>query len=87
MDKNIKQIFDNYDSMDVGVEIKKYPEDNIKVFSKKRLLIELIRNKNKPLFDYYKEIISSYRRETSEDKSSDGDNSAGGIIDEFTRGA
>jgi hypothetical protein len=61
-DKNVKQIFDNYDSMDMGVEIKKYSGDDIQVFSKERLLIELIRNRNKLSFDYYKEIISSYRR-------------------------
>jgi hypothetical protein len=65
-DKNIKQIFDNYDSMDIGVEIKKYSGDDIRVFSKERLLIELIRNRNKLPFDYYKEIISSYRRLTDE---------------------
>jgi hypothetical protein len=29
-------------------------------------LIELIRNKSKLPFDYYKEIISSYRRRTDE---------------------
>jgi hypothetical protein len=48
--------------MDMGVEIKKYSGDDIQVFSKERLLIELIRNRNKLPFDYYKEIISSYRR-------------------------
>jgi hypothetical protein len=65
-DRNVKQVFDNYDSMDMGVEIKKYSGDDIRVFSKERLLIELIRNKNKLPFDYYKEIISSYRRLTDE---------------------
>jgi hypothetical protein len=65
-DKNVKQIFDNYGSMDIGVEIKKYSGDDIRVFSKERLLIELIRNRNKLPFDYYKEIISSYRRLTDE---------------------
>jgi hypothetical protein len=52
--------------MDIGVEIKKYSGDDIWVFSKERLLIELIRNRNKLPFDYYKEIISSYRRLTDE---------------------
>jgi hypothetical protein len=65
-DKNIKQIFDNYDSMDIGVEIKEYSGDYIQVFSKERLLIELVRNRNKLPFDYYKEIISSYRRLANE---------------------
>jgi hypothetical protein len=65
-DKKVKQIFDNYGSLDIGVEIKHYSGDDIRVFSKERLLIELIRNKNKLPFDYYKEIISSYRRLTDE---------------------
>jgi hypothetical protein len=64
--RNVKQIFDNYNSMDIGVEVMKYSGDDIQVFSKERLLIELVRNKNKLPFDYYKEIIYSYRRETSE---------------------
>ena len=62
LDKNVKQIFDNSNSMDLGVEIIKYSCDDIRVFSKERLLIELIRNKNKLLFDYYKEIIGNYRK-------------------------
>ena len=61
-DKNVKQIFDNYASMDIGVEIINYEGDDVKVFSKERLLIELIRNKNKFSYDYYKEIIGNYRR-------------------------
>ena len=61
-DKNIKQIFDNNNSMDLGVELLKYNGDDILVFSRERLLIELIRNKCNLPFDYYKEIISSYRR-------------------------
>jgi hypothetical protein len=52
--------------MDIGVEIKKYSGDDIRVFSKERLLIELIRHRNKLPFDYYKEIISGYRRLTDE---------------------
>jgi hypothetical protein len=42
--------------------VKKYSGDEIKVFSKERLLIELVRNKNKLPFDYYTEIIFSYCR-------------------------
>lgn len=61
-DKNVKQIFDNYKSMDLGIEIKEYSGDKIYVFSKERLLIELVRNKHKLPFDYYKEIVSNYRR-------------------------
>lgn len=32
------------------------------IFSKERLLIELIRNRRQFSFDYYKEIIGNYRR-------------------------
>lgn len=60
-DKNIRQIFDNNNSLEIGVEIKKYNGDNIRIFSKERLLIELIRNKINFSFDYYKEIIGNYR--------------------------
>ena len=48
--------------MDLGVELLKYNGDDILIFSRERLLIELIRNKCNLSFDYYKEIISSYRR-------------------------
>lgn len=45
----------------LGVEEKTVNGTTIKLYSKERLLIELIRHKNKLPFDYYKEIISSYR--------------------------
>lgn len=48
--------------MDIGVEIINYCGDDIRVFSKERLLIELIRKKNKMPFDYYKEILRNYRK-------------------------
>ena len=34
----------------------------INIYDKERMLIELIRNKNQIAFDYYKEIISNYRK-------------------------
>lgn len=65
-DKNVKQIFDNSSCMDIGVEIIRYSGADIRIFSKERLLIELIRNRSKLPFDYYKEIISNYRKLTGE---------------------
>ena len=62
VDKSFKQIFDNNNSLDIGVEIINYCGDDIRVFSKERLLIELIRKKNKMPFDYYKEILRNYRK-------------------------
>ena len=38
----------------------------IRVYDKERMLIELIRNKNKLPYDYYKEIIGNYRNIISE---------------------
>ncbi|MDO5572476.1 MAG: hypothetical protein Q4G60_00685 [bacterium] len=61
-DKNVTQIFDNNNSMDLGVEILNYNGDDVRVFTKERLLIELIRNKNSLSYDYYKEIIKNYRK-------------------------
>lgn len=59
--KHIKQLFDNNNSLDFGVETIQYCGDEIKVFTKERLLIELIRYKSKLPYDYYKEIINNYR--------------------------
>lgn len=61
-DKKVKQCFDNYASMDIGVELMVYNGDEIRVFSKERLLVELVRNRTKLPFDYYKEIIGNYRK-------------------------
>lgn len=61
-DAKIKQSFDNYSSMNLGTETIEYNGDNIRLFNKERLLIELIRNKPKLPYDYYKEIVNSYRQ-------------------------
>lgn len=61
-DKRIFQVFDNNDSLKLGVETKSYHGTEIRVFSRERLIVELIRNKSKLPFDYYKGIIASYRK-------------------------
>lgn len=61
-DKKVKQIFDNCGSLELGVDEMEYDGVKIKIFNRERLLIELVRNKNKLPFDYYKEIIGSYRK-------------------------
>lgn len=38
----------------------------IPIYDKERMLIELIRNKKRMAFDYYKEIINSYRRKSNQ---------------------
>lgn len=61
-DQKVKQVFYPEESLMLGVEEKVVDGTTIKLYSKERLLIELIRHKNKCPFEYYKEIISSYRK-------------------------
>lgn len=61
-DERICQFFDNQDSLVLGVETKNYCGTEIRIFTRERMLVELIRNKNKISFDYYKEIIANYRK-------------------------
>jgi len=61
-DPRVVQFFDNNNSMYLGVEEKEYNGVLIRVFNRERMLVELIRNKNKLPFDYYKEIIGNYRK-------------------------
>ena len=65
-DKRVCQSFDNHNSLTLGVEKKKCNGAEINIFNRERMLVELIRNKNKIPFDYYKEIISNYRKLTYE---------------------
>ena len=36
--------------------------EKVRIYNKERLLVELIRKRNQIPFDYYKEIISNYRK-------------------------
>jgi hypothetical protein len=63
-DKRVKQYFDNNSSLYMGMMEKEYDGTIIKIYNRERLLVELIRNKNKLPFDYYKEIIGNYRKLT-----------------------
>ena len=60
-DSNVKQVFYPEETLMLGVEEKVINGTYIRLYSKERLLVELIRHKNKIPFDYYKEIINSYR--------------------------
>ena len=61
-DKRIVQYYDNNDSLELGTILKEYNGSHIRIFSRERMLVELIRHKNSLPFDYYKEIISNYRK-------------------------
>lgn len=61
-DKQVEQTFEIIETFELGKEKMFVDGVNINIYSKERLLIELIRNKKKLSFDYYKEIILNYRR-------------------------
>ena len=65
-DPNVKQYFYPDETFMLGIEEKVIYGTPIKVYSKERMLVELIRHKNKIPFDYYKEIISNYRNKIYE---------------------
>ena len=58
---NTKQYFLNSGLIKIGVTSIEYNGVNIPIFNKERMLIEIVRYKNKMPFDYYKEIINYYR--------------------------
>lgn len=60
-DKRVKQIFISEQFLNIGKTTIKVNGVVVNIFDKEKLLIELIKNKKKTSFDYYKEIINSYR--------------------------
>lgn len=61
-DEQVKQTFVNNDLYEFGKCTMEYQNTNLSIYSKERLLVDLVRFKSKMPFDYYKEIIGSYRR-------------------------
>lgn len=61
---NVKQFFYQDIIFPIGVTTMSYQNVTIKIYDRERMLIELIRNKSVLPFDYYKEIIESYRKIT-----------------------
>ena len=61
-DKNIKQIFIPNEMLDLGKTQIEIENTIINIYNEERMLVELIRKKNTIPFDYYKEIISNYRK-------------------------
>lgn len=65
-DKLIKQTFVKDELYEFGKCVMEYQNMNISIYSRERLLVDLVRFKNKIPFDYYKEVISNYRRSVYE---------------------
>lgn len=59
---NIIQVFLRADIFEQGKVQMEYEDTEITIYNKERMLIEAMRNSKTLPFDYYKEIISSYRR-------------------------
>ena len=60
--KHVKQYFAPSGFFRQGIETIDYKGYPIRIYSKERLLIELLRYKNKLPYDYYKEILHNFRR-------------------------
>ena len=61
-DEKIIQIKVPKDNLNYGKDEVLIDGEKVKMYNKERLLVELIRKKNQIPFDYYKEIISNYRK-------------------------
>ncbi len=61
-DTGVKQIFSRDKKFPIGISEMEYQGVHIRIYVRERMLIELIRFGQKLSFDYYKEIIESYRR-------------------------
>ena len=62
-DLRVRQIFENSLEVELGKIEMPYNGTKISIYNKERMFVELIRSKNKLPFDYYKEIIGSYRNQ------------------------
>ncbi len=61
-DDRVHQYYVSSDILNVGVTTMDRRDASFKIYDRERMLIELLRFKNKLPFDYYKEIIANYRR-------------------------
>ena len=59
-DKRV-QIFTDKNILDVGKTIVRINNQDVYMYDKERMLVELIRKRKQMPFDYYKEIIANYR--------------------------
>lgn len=61
-DKRVKQIYMRNDLLHLGEVEQIVDGAALRIYDKERMLIELLRNKNKMPHDLYKEIIYNYRK-------------------------
>lgn len=61
-DTRVQQIYTRSDLLPLGCVEQEYDGTTIRIYDKERMLIELLRNKNKMPHDMYKEILYNYRR-------------------------
>lgn len=59
---NVKQVFLSESIFSLGHTTLLYNGYELRIYDRERLLIELLRNKSRYPFDYYKEIVSNFRR-------------------------
>ena len=65
-DDDIEVSYIDEDIIECGKTIVKVDGEDVNIYDKERLLVELIRKRNQIPFDYYKEIISNYRKISEE---------------------
>ena len=63
---NVVQYFMDEKLLEIGAETIIHNNVSIPTFNKERMLIEVIRYKNKLPFDYYKDVINYYRNHIGE---------------------
>ena len=61
-DAVVRQYFVNENLFKLGKTSMNYHGVQIPIYSRERMLVELVRQKSKLPYDYYKEIISNYRQ-------------------------
>jgi predicted transcriptional regulator of viral defense system len=60
-DKRVAQIFEQRNILELGLTTMDREGYTIRIYSRERLLVEVIRHKRKIPFDYYKEIMRNFR--------------------------
>jgi len=62
LDTGIVQIYQRPDIFEQGKTRMIFEETEITIYNKERMLVEAMRNSKSMPFDYYREVISSYRK-------------------------